>query len=123
MDLIFLLIILVIFAAPMFLMQRKQKKQMQELRTMQDQLIPGDHVVTTAGLHALVHLVDEDEVELEIAPGCTTRWEKIAIVKKIDETPAAADNAFIEAPEDTETTEPGHDTSLGGDATGTNKRD
>ena len=121
MDLIFLLIILVIFAAPMFLMQRKQKKQMEELRTMQGQLVSGDHVVTTAGLHGLVHLVDEDEVELEIAPGCITRWEKIAIVKKIDDTPAAAaDNAFIEAPETPET---GHGTTLGGDATGTEKRD
>lgn len=98
MDLIILLVILVIFAAPMFLMQRKQKKQMEQLRSMQGQLLPGDHVVTTAGLHALVHLVDEDEVDLEIAPGVITRWEKIAIVKKIEDSPEAANNAFIESP-------------------------
>ncbi|MDH4658393.1 preprotein translocase subunit YajC [Corynebacterium pyruviciproducens] len=104
MDLLILLVILAIFAAPMFLMQRKQKRQMDELRTMQGQLKPGDHVVTTAGLHAFVNFVDDTEVDLELAHGVITRWEKIAIVKKIDEptTTGAAntdvDNVEGEAP-------------------------
>ena len=84
MEIIFLLLILLVFMAPMFLMQRKQKKQMDEIKQLQNSVTVGDRVMTTAGLHGDVRDVTENEVFLEIAPNVVTKWEKISVVKKIE---------------------------------------
>ena len=44
---------------------------------------PGAAVVTTAGMHATVHAVDDKTVDLEIAPGVVVRFAKGAIAKVV----------------------------------------
>ena len=55
---------------------------MKELREMQESLQPGDRVLTTSGLHATIVSVDSDDLELEIAPGVRTRWDRRVIREK-----------------------------------------
>lgn len=84
MDPIWLMVMLVaIILIPSFLMSRKQRARMQETTKLQDNLRVGDRIVTTAGLHASVHAIDGELVDLEIAPGVVTTFEKIAVVRKL----------------------------------------
>jgi len=98
MSLLFPILILLLFI-PIFLSGRKQKRQLQETKQLQDSLTEGDVVTTTSGLRGTV--VDtsyEDTIDLEIADGVVTTWLRAAVRDKVatdthpdevDETPAA----------------------------------
>ncbi|MEJ3654803.1 preprotein translocase subunit YajC [Actinomycetes bacterium KLBMP 9759] len=96
-SLLFPLLILLLFI-PIFLSGRRQRRQMQEMRDLQNALEPGDVVVTTSGLRATV--VDasyEDTIDLEIADGVVTTWVRAAVREKVkigDES--SVDDAPIE---------------------------
>lgn len=74
-------LLLVLMLAFMFFQFRKQKKQMAATAAMQDSLTPGTKVMTSTGLYGSVVSVDEDTIDLEIAPGITTTWVKRAVAK------------------------------------------
>lgn len=93
MDILLLLFLLVILALPTILMSRRQRAKMAEIQKLQDALQPGDRVVTTAGLHATVISVSEDVVDLEIAPGVVSSWEKMSVVRVV--APAAGSNPAV----------------------------
>ena len=87
------LLILVLFI-PIFLSGRRQKRQMQEMQTLQSSLEPGDVVLTTSGLRGTV--VDasyEETIDIEIAEGIVTTWNRAAILEKV--TPPAEDGADV----------------------------
>lgn len=95
-TLLFPLLILLLLV-PIFLSGRRQRRQMQDMQKLQRSLSPGDAVLTTSGLRAIVIRVDEsDTVELEIAPGVQTTWVRAAIREKVD--PAADLAADVEEP-------------------------
>lgn len=81
-------LMIVVLLVLMFLQSSKQRKAMKELREMQETLAAGDHVLTTSGLHATIVAVDADTLELEIAPGIRTRWDRRVIREKFDISPA-----------------------------------
>ncbi|ANE05339.1 preprotein translocase subunit YajC [Corynebacterium crudilactis] len=81
MDIIFLIILLGIFIVPTFLMSRRQRARMTEIQKLQDSVVPGDRIVTTAGQHATVVSTTADTVDLEIAPGFVSTFEKLAVVR------------------------------------------
>lgn len=103
-SLLFPIIILLLFI-PIFLSSRRQRRQSQEMQSLQSSLEPGDVVSTTSGLRATV--VDasyEDTVDLEIADGVVTTWVRAAIRERItsgepavDEAPAAPAAPVIDA--------------------------
>ena len=77
------LLILVLFI-PIFLSGRRQKRQMQEMQTLQSSLEPGDVVLTTSGLRGTV--VDasyEETIDIEIAEGVVTTWVRAAVREKV----------------------------------------
>jgi preprotein translocase subunit YajC len=74
----------------------KQRKQME----LMSGLTPGSRVMTTAGIYGTVVAIDDDDAELEIAPGVVIRVVKAAIGKVIetesaqsDQVPPAEDSA------------------------------
>jgi preprotein translocase YajC subunit len=90
-SLLFPLLILVLFI-PIFLSGRRQKRQVQEMQSLQSSLEPGDVVMTTSGLRGTV--VDasyEETIDLEIADGIVTTWIRAAIREKV--APPAEDGA------------------------------
>ena len=87
-----LLPILLIVAVFYLFIIRPQRRRMAAMRETTGSLEPGREVMTTAGLLATVTAVDDEGVELEIAPGVRTRWVKGAIARVIP-LPSEADDA------------------------------
>ncbi len=75
-----MLLIIVIFY---FLMIRPQQRQRKELAKRVDSLQSGDKVITTAGIHALVHNIKEKTVVLKIADGTMVEFDKSAVAQVI----------------------------------------
>lgn len=84
-------LMIVILIVVMIMQSAKQRKAVKDMKEMQASLAPGDRVLTTSGLEASVTAVTEDTVELEIAPGVRTRWDRRVIREKHDPTAAEAD--------------------------------
>lgn len=65
-----------IFVIFYFLMIRPQQRRMKEHRAMIDAVKKGDNVVTSGGLIGRVTRVQDNEVEVEIAPNVKVRVVK-----------------------------------------------
>ncbi|WP_406196535.1 preprotein translocase subunit YajC [Kitasatospora sp. NBC_01560] len=77
-------IILLLPVVAIVLMFRSQKKRQQQMQHMQTALEPGAGVRTIGGLYAQVKAVNDETVELEIAPGVVTHFTKSAIAAVLD---------------------------------------
>lgn len=78
MELIFP-ILLVFLVGFMILSVRRQKKAMSAAQEMQDSLQIGARIQTTSGVYATVAGLADGTVDLEIADGVVTRWNRLAI--------------------------------------------
>ena len=85
MDLVALLPLLIIQGAVMFFASRRQKLAMQATIDLHNSLKVGDRVHTTSGLQAEIKAINDDDVQLEIAPGIVTTWMKLAVRDRIVE--------------------------------------
>jgi len=92
-------LLLVLLAVPLFLSARKQKRAMAEQQKLQNDLAPGDKVMTTSGLYGTVAAAShETTIDIEISEGVVTRWLRAAIREKVIETDeAVVDNETDEA--------------------------
>lgn len=62
-----------------FLLIRPQQRQRKEMEARIASLESGDKVVTTAGLHGIVHNVKERTVVIKVAEGTMLEFDKPAI--------------------------------------------
>lgn len=84
MEGLFLPLLLLLLAVPLFLGSRKQKKAMQERYELQRSLAEGDRVMTTSGLYGTVVDTEDDlTIDIEIADGVVTTWIRQAIQEKV----------------------------------------
>lgn len=82
--------IILIFAIMYFLMIRPQQKKMKEHRAMVDALRKGDRVVTQGGIVGKVtKVMDDGEVEVEIATGVKVRVIQHTITTVLNKTESA----------------------------------
>lgn len=81
----------------------RQKKQAE----MMSAIAPGTPIMTTAGVYGTVVSIDDEDAEIEIAPGVVIRVVKAAIGKvivpeqldlEIDETSASEDDSGTDRP-------------------------
>jgi preprotein translocase subunit YajC len=79
----FLVIIIVMFGA-MYAMTRSAKKKQQQAVEMRNKMEPGSGIRTIGGMYALVKSVEEETVELEVAPGVHAIYAKNAIAVVMD---------------------------------------
>lgn len=89
------LLLPLIILLPLVLLIMRQRKQQREFLAQQDRLSVGDRIMTTAGLYGTVTRIDDDTMQLEVAPGLTLTWAKAAIGRIVTE-PAAADGTATE---------------------------
>ncbi|MFJ1754588.1 preprotein translocase subunit YajC [Kitasatospora sp. NPDC088134] len=68
----------------MFVMFRSQKKRQAQMQSMQTALQPGSGVRTIGGMYALVKAVNDETVELEVAPGVVAHYTKGAIAAVLE---------------------------------------
>jgi preprotein translocase subunit YajC len=80
-----LLLPLLLLAVFYLLLIRPQQRQRRQMAQVQSELMPGSQVLTGAGLFATVKSVEDDRVELEVAPGVTNWYLRRAIVQVIPE--------------------------------------
>ena len=92
-----LVLVLVVFW--LFIIRPARNRQRELARTQQG-LVPGQQVMTSAGLFATVVAVEDDAVVLEVAPGVHSRYARQAVVRVLDqpaespaEEPAEPDRA------------------------------
>ncbi|AZA09157.1 preprotein translocase subunit YajC [Corynebacterium pseudopelargi] len=85
MNLLLLILLLVVLILPTMMMQRRQRRELARIQQVQEDLVIGDHVVSNAGLHAVVRGIDDTTVELETSPSNISVWEKAAIVRNLSQ--------------------------------------
>ena len=73
-----------------FLLFRPQQRQRKELEKRISALQKGDEVVTTAGIHAIVHNVKERTVVLKVAEGTLMEFDKPAVATVLKKDVPAA---------------------------------
>lgn len=62
-----------------FLLIRPQQRQRKELQARIDSMQAGDKVVTTAGIHGLIHNIKEKTVVIKIADSTMVEFDKTAV--------------------------------------------
>ena len=104
-----LLPILLLVAAFYFFIVRPSRRRTQDASKVSDSLRVGAEVMTTAGLFATVTALEDDRVELEIAPGVRVRYARAAIATVVEplEGPlmGSLPDEDHESPGDTESTD------------------
>src|SRR5437879_5341726 len=70
--------------AVLFMLFRSNKKRQDQAKEMRSAMEPGSGVRTIGGMYALVKAVNEETVELEIAPGVVTHYTRSAIAAVLD---------------------------------------
>lgn len=102
-----LILIVVVFY---FLLIRPQRRRQQKQAQLQNRLVPGQRVMTTAGMLGTVAAVEDDAVVLEIAPGVESRFVKQAIgqvLSDVDDTDETDEDDDVEEAAETAAAETG----------------
>ena len=91
-------LLIIAFGFLYFVMVRPQKRRQMETRQMLANIKPGDEVVTAGGIYGTVtDLVDDEDVQVEIAPDLRVRVARKAIGAVIQRDAGDAEEA-LEAP-------------------------
>ena len=80
-----------------FLIVRPQRRRQQELAATQSSLGPGAEVMLGSGIYGTVTSLDDETLQIELAPGTVVKVARQAVVRVVD-TPHQVDTR--EAPED-----------------------
>jgi preprotein translocase subunit YajC len=90
------------------LIVRPQQQRMREQQAMVAALQVGDRVITAGGIHGTLLVVEDDTVEIEVAPGVVLTLARAAIAKKIGDEQQDADETMIDlTDEGDDSVEPG----------------
>jgi preprotein translocase subunit YajC len=76
-------LIIVLFAVPLFMGTRKQKRNLAQQQNMQNSLSYGDRLMTTSGLYGTVVSTTDASIDIEVAPGVVTSWLRAAVREKV----------------------------------------
>jgi preprotein translocase subunit YajC len=74
----------ILFGFFWFFVLLPQRRKTASHSRMQDELGPGDEVITAGGLHGEVVSVDDTVLHVEIAPGTVVRVDRRAIAARIE---------------------------------------
>jgi preprotein translocase subunit YajC len=88
----YLIIIVALFAAMWLFMIRPQKRRQVDQSRMQESLSAGDEVLTAGGIHGTVRGIEDEVVQVEIAPGTVIRLDRRAIASVVQEPGPEAEN-------------------------------
>ena len=89
-----LLLPLILLGLMWALLVRPQQQRVRRQRELVASLEIGDEVVTAGGVIGQVVGLDDDEVQLEVAPGTTVRLLRLAVTSRVE--PAYGINEEVE---------------------------
>lgn len=91
MESLFLPLLLVLMVGFMFFSMRKQKKRANEMQEMQNSVQTGTRIQLSSGLFGtVIDATSSDVVDVEIATGVVTRWNRLAVLRVLPTEEAAA---------------------------------
>lgn len=93
MDILLLVLLVVVFLGLPVLQMRKQSRQVGVIKDFQSKLAPGMVVQLTCGLHGRLTNIGDTTVDVEIAEGVVTTWERAAVLKLVDTVEAGSTEA------------------------------
>ena len=88
-----LLPILLIGVVFYLLIMRPARNRQRKQAEMMSALAPGTQVMTTAGIYGTLVSIDDENAEIEIAPGVVIRVVKAAIGKVVESEQASSESA------------------------------
>jgi len=81
----YLIIIVVLFAAMWLFLIRPQKRTQDEQARLQGSISAGDEILTAGGIHGTVRGIEDEVVQVEIAPGTIIRLDRRAVASVVKE--------------------------------------
>jgi preprotein translocase subunit YajC len=90
----------VLFGALWLFLIRPQKRRQVETMRMQDDLAAGDEILTAGGIHGTVREIEDEVVQLEIAPGTIVRLDRRAVAAVVPEETEPEPEEIEAGPED-----------------------
>jgi preprotein translocase subunit YajC len=81
----FIILLVGLFVLMWLLLIRPQRKRTEAQMAMQDRLRAGDEIITAGGLHATVKSIEDDVLDIEIAPGTVVRLDRRAVAAVVSE--------------------------------------
>jgi preprotein translocase subunit YajC len=94
------IVLVALFALMWLLMIRPQRQRTNAQLRMQDTLGTGDEIITAGGIHGTVKAIEDDVLDLEIAPGITVRLDRRAVAAVASAEVAAVASAEESGAED-----------------------
>ena len=82
------------------LLIRPQRKRSDQQVAMQDRLRAGDEIITAGGIHATVKSIEDDVLEIEIAPRTIVRLDRRAVAAVVSEEEELEDEPEEPVPSD-----------------------
>ena len=99
----YLIILIALFAALwLFLIRPQRRRQVAQTR-MQDDLASGDEILTAGGIYGTVRGIEDEVVQLEIAPGTIVRLDRRAVAAVVPEETEPEAEEIEAGPEDSPT--------------------
>ncbi len=86
----FLIVVVALFVLMWLFLIRPQRRRTEAQLAMQDSLRQGDEIITAGGLHAVVRSIEDDVLEIELAPGTVARLDRRAVAGVVTEPEADA---------------------------------
>lgn len=80
-TIIYLVVVVAIFY---FLIVRPQMARNREQAALMSSLAVGDQVITAGGMYGTIRTLDEDTIDLEVAPGVLVKVARGAIAKRLE---------------------------------------
>lgn len=90
MEILPLLFLGLVFIGFYFLIIKPAKTRQLEAQATVARLAPGQEVMTTAGIYGTVRSVTDETVALEVSPGVTLTYAKVAVAKILTPTEESA---------------------------------
>ena len=81
----YLIVIIALFAALWLFLIRPQRRRQVEQARMQDALAEGDEILTAGGVYGTVRAIEDEVVQVEIAPGTIIRLDRRAVATVVQE--------------------------------------
>jgi preprotein translocase subunit YajC len=96
----FIILLVGLFVILWLLVIRPQRKRSDQQVAMQDRLRTGDEIITAGGLHATVKSIEDDVLEIEIAPKIIVRLDRRAVAAVVSQEEGFEDEAEEPVPSD-----------------------
>ena len=91
---VFIVYFALLAVAFFFLIVRPQRRQLAARRALIQAVEVGDEIITVGGVYGLVLSIDDDTLQVEIAPGVVITLAREAVARRRDDDAPSADGTI-----------------------------